>query len=98
MALQLPGTFLEGDVSQVVVGAHGTGETGQEYTVTKEEIQDYLSYHSHLGQEMEESDIAQIIAEVPPLPFHLALFNGVADYMRTSDFAFAPSHPQQIHP
>lgn len=50
---------------QVVVGAHGTGDAGQEYTVTKEEIENYLSYHSHLGKEVEESQIARIIAEVP---------------------------------
>jgi hypothetical protein len=51
------------------VGAHGTGASGQEYTVTKEEIEHYLSFHSNLGQELEESQIAQIIAEVlPPFP------------------------------
>ena len=51
----------------MVVGAHGTGSTGQEYTVTKEDIDMYLSYHSHLRKEMEEAEIAQIIAEVWPI-------------------------------
>ena len=60
---------------QVVVGAHATGNKGQEYTVTKEEIESYLAYHSQLGKEMEESEIARIIAEVPHSCLPLSFIN-----------------------
>lgn len=44
------------------MGAHGSGDGGQEYIITRDEIHAFREVHTHVV--MKEAEIADVIAQV----------------------------------
>jgi hypothetical protein len=64
---------------QIIVGAHSTGDAGHHFNITKEEIQNYRSFHVDPGEDLEEHEIARIIAEVAD-PSRLSLIDALSKH------------------